>query len=280
MLGPLHVCSLFLLLSILRNNHNCSASQIRKSRFCKVKSPCRWAQSWPQVSLTGTPGRVHLCPHTLRCPPLPGASLHHFSVLGNAFPSLAWFSIPPHPCFLSQILKAQWHLPFLLSGSLWGFGATSTAFLSDFPDPPSSLLSPLLLPSCGSFLPLPASYPTAASHPKHFFWPSKPPHLKLIWNPGLCGPELYCPGHTRFCAIPQTSLQTAFPESAACPCTVSPFQLLYGVDVTAFPPAPTDTPASAFLSHHSAKSRVQSGKVTICVICRPFLPLQTWDSWV
>lgn len=35
------------------------------------------------------------------------------------------------------------------------------------------------------------------------------------------------------------------------------FQLVYGVDVTAFPPAPTDTPASAFLSHHSAE-RVQS----------------------
>lgn len=98
--------------------------------------------------------------------------LHYFSVLGNArlqF-SLVFYPSPP-PCFLSQSLKAPWHLQFLLSGSLWGFSAVSTAFLSDFADPPSSLLSPLLLPSGASFLPLPASYPTAARNPKHFFWP-------------------------------------------------------------------------------------------------------------
>lgn len=178
---------------------------------------------------------------------------------GTPSPSLASFSIPPHPCFLSQILKAQWHLPFLLPGSLWGFGATSTVFLSDFPDPPSSLLSPLSLSSC-SFLPLP---PTAASNSKHFFWPSKPPHLKLIWIldcVALSSTVLVTPASAqRFCrqASRQLSLRV---QLARVPPT--PFQLLYGVDVTAFPPASTDTPASALkayasLSHHSVE-RVQS----------------------
>lgn len=150
--------------------------------------------------------------------------LHHFSILGNAFPqfSLVFYPAPP----LLSFPDSESSVASSIS-PLWlfvGFRGHLTALLFDFSDPPSSLLSPLLLPSCGSFLPLPASYPTAASNPKHFFWPSKPPHLKLIWNPGLCGPELYCPGHTRFCAtIPQTSLQTAFPEKEACPCAVYSF---------------------------------------------------------
>lgn len=96
--------------------------------------------------------------------------LHYFSVLGNARLQFSLVFYPPTLLSFPES-ESPWQLPFLLSGSLWGFSAVSTAFLSDFPNPPSSLLSPLLLPFCGSSLPLPASYPTAASNPKHFFWP-------------------------------------------------------------------------------------------------------------
>lgn len=94
--------------------------------------------------------------------------LHYFSVLGNARLQFSLVFYPPTLLSFPES-ESPWQLPFLLSGSLWGFSAVSTAFLSDFPNPPSSLLSPLLPPLCGSSLPLPASYPTAVSNPKHFF---------------------------------------------------------------------------------------------------------------